>query len=155
MNRQFQREPISEGIFYKSLHVDGGKEITIINLKPSFRANPKSFTYEIHGTDKTRICNKVECESNHVNFINFLVNDGETYFIKIEAQYASAFPNQEFFLWYKNNVEIEEEEEEEEDNVEKDNSSDNEEIVEEENGEEDEDKKENYNGVVSFNDLMK
>ena len=80
------------------------------------------------------------------------MNDGETYFIKIEAQYASTFPNQEFFLWYKNSVEIEEEEEEEEDNVEKDNSSDNEEIVEED---EEEDEKENYKGVVSFNDLMK
>lgn len=139
MNRHYQKEPISEGIFYKSLHADGGKEITIINLKPTFRSSPKSFIYEIHGTDKTQICSKVECQTDHVNFISFLVNDGETYFIKIEAQYEKAFPNQKFFLWYKNNEEIEEEEVEEEDNVEKDNSSINDEGITEED-----DEKENY-----------
>ena len=97
--RQFQREPISDGVFYKSLHVDGGKEITIINLKPTFRANQKSYYYEIYGTDKSKVVNKVECGNNNIYLITFTVNEGETYFIKIIAEYSNSFPNQEFLLW--------------------------------------------------------
>lgn len=118
---QFQRQPISEGVFYKSVHVDGGNELTVINLKPSFRAKPKTYFYEIHGTDKTKTINKVECVENNIYLITFLVKEGETYFIKIIAEYPS-LPNQEFYLWYKNNSEIDEEEsvdDEEDENIEK------------------------------------
>ena len=60
MNKmQFNNAPSNVGYFYKSIHSDGKNTIYIVNLLPSFKANPKSYSYEIYGTDKTFIKNRL------------------------------------------------------------------------------------------------